>query len=145
MFKKPKKGGTGRFKHPLRVPGMRPGERCFICKSTDHVAKACPEKALWDKNKVRTYYGHLEIDAPYLDLVRLVLFSEELIDKDAMDAEWCSIVPDLGCGFKATVIFFWHCWVEPSKFKTEQVMVTFLKVSLSFVAWLDDVDWWDFQ
>jgi cofilin len=66
-FKKPKKGGTGRSKHPLRVPGMRPGERCFVCKSTDHVAKACPEKALWDKNKVRTYYSHLEIDAPYLE------------------------------------------------------------------------------
>jgi hypothetical protein len=54
MFKKAKKGGSGRSKHPLRVPGMRPGERCFICKSTEHVAKACPEKALWDKNKVRT-------------------------------------------------------------------------------------------
>jgi len=55
MFKKDKKGGTGRSKHPLRVPGMRPGECCFICKSTEHVAKACPEKALWDKNKVRTH------------------------------------------------------------------------------------------
>ncbi|XP_072151071.1 uncharacterized protein [Setaria viridis] len=52
MFKKVKKGGTGRSKHPMRVPGMRPGECCFICKSTDHVAKACPEKALWDKNKI---------------------------------------------------------------------------------------------
>ena len=67
MFKKANKGGTGRFKHPLRVPGMRPGERCFICKSTDHVAKACPEKALWDKNKVRTYKNNIEIYAPYLE------------------------------------------------------------------------------
>ncbi|KAJ0970197.1 hypothetical protein J5N97_023074 [Dioscorea zingiberensis] len=39
-------------KHPLRVPGMRPGESCFICKSSDHIAKLCPEKALWDKNKI---------------------------------------------------------------------------------------------
>lgn len=39
-------------KHPFRVPGMRPGENCFICKSSDHIAKLCPEKASWDKNKV---------------------------------------------------------------------------------------------
>ncbi|XP_025822842.1 ATP-dependent RNA helicase glh-4 isoform X2 [Panicum hallii] len=52
MFKKANKGGTRRSKHPLRVPGMRPGECCFICKSTEHVAKACPEKVLWDKNKI---------------------------------------------------------------------------------------------
>ncbi|KAH7662986.1 Zinc finger CCHC-type protein [Dioscorea alata] len=39
-------------KHPLRVPGMRPGENCFICKSSDHIAKLCPEKACWDKNKI---------------------------------------------------------------------------------------------
>ncbi|XP_039137752.1 uncharacterized protein C683.02c-like [Dioscorea cayenensis subsp. rotundata] len=39
-------------KHPFRVPGMRPGENCFICKSSDHIAKLCPEKASWDKNKI---------------------------------------------------------------------------------------------
>ena len=63
MFKKVKKagvgaggGGAGRSKHPLRVPGMRPGEQCFICKSTDHAAKNCPEKSLWDRNKVPAAY-----------------------------------------------------------------------------------------
>lgn len=39
-------------KHPLRVPGMKPGESCFICKAKDHIAKLCPEKAQWEKNKV---------------------------------------------------------------------------------------------
>ena len=39
-------------KHPLRVPGMKPGESCFICKSKEHIAKLCPEKAEWEKNKV---------------------------------------------------------------------------------------------
>ncbi|RWW25853.1 hypothetical protein GW17_00009787 [Ensete ventricosum] len=31
---------------------MRPGESCFICKATDHIAKSCPEKAMWEKKKV---------------------------------------------------------------------------------------------
>lgn len=39
-------------KHPLRVPGMKPGESCFICKDKDHIAKNCPQKASWEKNKV---------------------------------------------------------------------------------------------
>lgn len=39
-------------KHPLRVPGMRPGDSCYICKANDHIAKICPEKAQWEKNKV---------------------------------------------------------------------------------------------
>lgn len=39
-------------KHPLRVPGMKPGDSCFICKAKDHIAKLCPEKAQWEKNKV---------------------------------------------------------------------------------------------
>lgn len=52
-FKKGKKtGGAATRKHPLRVPGMRPGESCFICKATDHIAKLCPEKAMWEKKKV---------------------------------------------------------------------------------------------
>ncbi|KAI9084221.1 hypothetical protein K1719_033892 [Acacia pycnantha] len=39
-------------KHPLRVPGMKPGDSCFICKAKDHIAKSCPEKAEWEKNKI---------------------------------------------------------------------------------------------
>ncbi|KAF3340235.1 Actin-depolymerizing factor [Carex littledalei] len=48
-----RKSGSGSFsKHPLRVPGMRPGESCFICKSREHIAKLCPEKAQWERNKI---------------------------------------------------------------------------------------------
>ncbi|KAG6483885.1 cellular nucleic acid-binding protein homolog [Zingiber officinale] len=48
-----KKSGTSALrKHPLRVPGMRPGESCYICKSTGHIAKLCPEKALWERKKI---------------------------------------------------------------------------------------------
>lgn len=39
-------------KHPLRVPGMKPGESCFICKAKEHIAKHCPEKAQWERNKI---------------------------------------------------------------------------------------------
>lgn len=39
-------------KHPLRVPGMKPGESCFICKAQDHIAKLCPQKSQWEKNKI---------------------------------------------------------------------------------------------
>ncbi|PKI52059.1 hypothetical protein CRG98_027475, partial [Punica granatum] len=39
-------------KHPLRLPGMKPGEGCFICKGTDHIAKLCPQKSQWEKNKI---------------------------------------------------------------------------------------------
>ncbi|GMH28124.1 hypothetical protein Nepgr_029967 [Nepenthes gracilis] len=39
-------------KHPLRVPGSKPGEACFICKAKDHIAKQCPQKAQWEKNKI---------------------------------------------------------------------------------------------
>ncbi|KAL9412260.1 hypothetical protein AB3S75_045810 [Citrus x aurantiifolia] len=39
-------------RHPLRVPGMKPGESCFICKAKDHIAKHCPMKAEWEKNKI---------------------------------------------------------------------------------------------
>ncbi|GAB2227711.1 hypothetical protein Droror1_Dr00009538 [Drosera rotundifolia] len=49
--KNPKFKKWGLSKHPLRVPGLRPGEACFICKGRDHVANNCPEKALWEKNK----------------------------------------------------------------------------------------------
>ncbi|KAM1232089.1 hypothetical protein ACFX13_042685 [Malus domestica] len=42
-------------KHPLRVPGMKPGDSCFICKSTEHIAKLCPEKVQWDKHKICLY------------------------------------------------------------------------------------------
>ncbi|XP_074560978.1 uncharacterized protein LOC141817210 [Curcuma longa] len=48
-----KKSGTSALrKHPLRVPGMRPGESCYICKSTGHIAKQCPEKVLWERKKI---------------------------------------------------------------------------------------------
>ncbi|KAK1308316.1 hypothetical protein QJS10_CPA09g01649 [Acorus calamus] len=43
---------SGGKKHPLRVPGMRPGESCFICKAHDHIAKSCPQKAQWERNKI---------------------------------------------------------------------------------------------
>ncbi|XP_022738264.1 uncharacterized protein LOC111291001 isoform X2 [Durio zibethinus] len=39
-------------KHPLRIPGMRPGESCYICKANDHIAKLCPQKAQWEKHMV---------------------------------------------------------------------------------------------
>ncbi|EPS64225.1 hypothetical protein M569_10557 [Genlisea aurea] len=39
-------------KHPLRVAGMKPGDSCFICKSLDHIAKNCPKKAEWERNKI---------------------------------------------------------------------------------------------
>ncbi|CAI8604476.1 unnamed protein product [Vicia faba] len=39
-------------KRPLRVPGMKPGDSCFICKGLDHIAKFCSEKAEWERNKI---------------------------------------------------------------------------------------------
>nr|GEX19772.1 DNA-binding protein HEXBP [Tanacetum cinerariifolium] len=39
-------------KHPLRIPGMKPGDICFICKADNHIAKNCPEKAQWEKHKI---------------------------------------------------------------------------------------------
>ncbi|KAI3987841.1 hypothetical protein MKX01_020955 [Papaver californicum] len=39
-------------KHPLRVPGMELGEICYICKGVNHIAKNCPEKDQWEKNKI---------------------------------------------------------------------------------------------
>ncbi|XP_047335995.1 DNA-binding protein HEXBP-like [Impatiens glandulifera] len=36
----------------LRVPGMKPGESCFICKAFDHIAKLCPRKEEWEKHKI---------------------------------------------------------------------------------------------
>ncbi|GKV13393.1 hypothetical protein SLEP1_g24403 [Rubroshorea leprosula] len=30
---------------------MKPDERCFICKAKDYIAKNCPQKAQWEKNK----------------------------------------------------------------------------------------------
>lgn len=39
-------------KHPLRIPGMKPGEGCFICKGTDHIAKLCPTKTTKDRKKI---------------------------------------------------------------------------------------------
>lgn len=39
-------------KHPLRVPGSKPGEGCFICGASDHIAKACPTKERRDSKKI---------------------------------------------------------------------------------------------
>eukprot|EP00249_Psilotum_nudum_P014374 c24790_g1_i1 orf=66-962(+) len=39
-------------KHPLRLPGRRPGEGCFICKATNHTAKTCAERKEKDRNKI---------------------------------------------------------------------------------------------
>lgn len=39
-------------KHPLRVPGSKPGEGCFICGASGHIAKACPTKERWDSKKI---------------------------------------------------------------------------------------------
>ncbi|KAH9325597.1 hypothetical protein KI387_005775, partial [Taxus chinensis] len=41
-----------RTKHPLRVPGMKPGDGCFFCQSKDHIAKFCPQKAQVDNKKI---------------------------------------------------------------------------------------------
>ncbi|KAI4363649.1 hypothetical protein MLD38_019839 [Melastoma candidum] len=49
----PSKATKGSLKrHPLRVPGMMPGQGCFICRGQDHIAKLCPQKSHWDKNKI---------------------------------------------------------------------------------------------
>ncbi|PWA82493.1 VASCULAR-RELATED NAC-DOMAIN 6 [Artemisia annua] len=47
----PKKPSSTK-KHPLRIPGMKPGDSCFICKADNHIAKNCPEKAQWEKHKI---------------------------------------------------------------------------------------------
>ncbi|KAL2227078.1 UNVERIFIED_CONTAM: Actin-depolymerizing factor 7 [Sesamum indicum] len=47
---KPKKSSYK--KHPLRVAGMKPGESCYICKAPDHIAKNCPKKSEWERNKI---------------------------------------------------------------------------------------------
>ncbi|KAK9697651.1 hypothetical protein RND81_08G051500 [Saponaria officinalis] len=39
-------------KHPLRIPGLKPGDSCYICKDVNHIAKNCPEKAEWERNKI---------------------------------------------------------------------------------------------
>ncbi|KAM7266737.1 hypothetical protein ACFE04_004634 [Oxalis oulophora] len=69
---KPKKSiEGGRFnKHPLRVPGMKPGDSCYICKGKDHIAKLCPEKSEWEKNKICLKCrrrGHSLKNCPYKD------------------------------------------------------------------------------
>ncbi|CAI0546856.1 unnamed protein product [Linum tenue] len=60
LFKRKKKNTEPRdpskrskfTKRPLRVPGMKPGDTCYICKSVDHIAKLCPQKAEWERNKI---------------------------------------------------------------------------------------------
>ncbi|CAK7337288.1 unnamed protein product [Dovyalis caffra] len=48
-------------KHPLRVPGMKPGDSCFICKAKDHIAKLCPQKDEWEKNKFEYLLSSIEL------------------------------------------------------------------------------------
>lgn len=58
---KPKRSSSTHRKHPLRVPGMRPGDNCFICKGEDHIAKNCPQKAQWERHKICLFcrqHGH---------------------------------------------------------------------------------------
>jgi hypothetical protein len=63
LFKKKKPGSStdrpqrtgSSTRHPLRVPGMKPGEGCFICHSKTHIAKLCPEKSEWERNKVCSF------------------------------------------------------------------------------------------
>ena len=57
-FKRKKPDTVDKSKTPsfrkklLRVPGLKPGDSCYICKDVHHIAKDCPEKAQWEKNKV---------------------------------------------------------------------------------------------
>lgn len=53
---KPKKPSYKR--HPLRVAGMKPGESCYICKAPDHIAKDCPKKSEWERNKICLFCRH---------------------------------------------------------------------------------------
>ncbi|KAL0371700.1 UNVERIFIED_CONTAM: Actin-depolymerizing factor 7 [Sesamum calycinum] len=53
---KPKKSSYK--KHPLRVAGMKPGESCYICKAPDHIAKNCPKKSEWERNKICLFCRH---------------------------------------------------------------------------------------
>lgn len=64
---------NGRKKHPLRVPGMKPGESCFICKAPDHIASSCPEKAQWEKNKVY-FFNYFFYNVASVLLLNLSLF-----------------------------------------------------------------------
>ncbi|XP_027363009.1 DNA-binding protein HEXBP-like [Abrus precatorius] len=74
-------------KHPFRVPGMKPGESCFICKAKDHIAKLCPEKAEWEKNKICLRCrrrGHRAKNCP------------EVQDGTANDGKYCYNCGDTG-------------------------------------------------
>ncbi|KAJ7294827.1 hypothetical protein O6H91_Y229200 [Diphasiastrum complanatum] len=54
-------------KHPLRVPGNKPGEGCFYCKSPDHIAKLCPKKNEQNRSKICLFCrerGHTLKDCP---------------------------------------------------------------------------------
>ncbi|KAL8557136.1 hypothetical protein ACS0TY_004550 [Phlomoides rotata] len=53
---KPRKSSNK--KHPLRIPGMKPGESCFICRALDHIAKNCPQKSEWERNKICLFCRH---------------------------------------------------------------------------------------
>ena len=81
--KRPEPKPGSRKRHPLRVPGMKPGESCFICKAMDHIAKLCPEKAEWEKNKV--FYS---FPTPYVHLIIMPSFSWTSINMIGNDILW---------------------------------------------------------
>ncbi|RID40750.1 hypothetical protein BRARA_J00772, partial [Brassica rapa] len=72
LFKKKKPGPMRKdssTRHPLRVPVMKPGEGCYICKSKTHIAKLSPEKSEWERNKFASCFickehGHISKNCP---------------------------------------------------------------------------------
>ena len=77
LFKKKKptsSSGSSSTRHPLRVPGMKPGEGCYICKSKTHIAKLCPEKSEWERNKVLASFLSSLVLIEFVGLTRLFCF-----------------------------------------------------------------------
>lgn len=74
----------GFTKHPLRVPGMKPGESCFICKANDHIAKLCPEKAQWEKNKVLFLIRLLFLVFHCSEFVEILLIKHGAVRNDSI-------------------------------------------------------------
>ncbi|GJP39073.1 hypothetical protein CLOM_g23463 [Closterium sp. NIES-68] len=54
-------------KHPMRVAGQRPGERCFSCGGADHAAKDCPKRRERKVAKACLFcrqWGHVVSECP---------------------------------------------------------------------------------
>jgi hypothetical protein len=62
-------------KHPLRVPGMKPGESCFICKAKNNIATLCPDKHNWQCNKVFFFFFFFFFFFSVLDFALQVLWN----------------------------------------------------------------------